>query len=52
VSATLDTEGRAEEEYLCFLETYGMVDFSLLTFLPPLHTVFRYKEMQEENRLN
>ena len=47
-----NTDERADDEYLDFLEEWGEVDFSLLAFLPTVRTVPEFLEFrkEEENR--
>ena len=49
---TLNTIDREEEEYLCFLEEFGHIDFTLLTFLPTIHTVEEFQEIRQNDILN
>ena len=41
-----------EEDYLQFLEEWGHVDFTYLTFLPDIRTVDELIELRERDRLN
>ena len=43
-----NTDERADDEYLDFLEEWGHVDFSLVAFRPTLRTVPEFKEFRKE----
>lgn len=48
----MNTFDREEEEYLCFLEEFGHIDFTLLNFLPQIRTVEEFQEFRQKEILN
>jgi len=49
---TLNTIEREEEDYVQFLEEFGHIDFSMLSFLPLLRTVDEFQEIRKNEALN